>query len=492
MDYSVRTGSIARMRAGCAIVGVFKNGELSQAASQVDVAMKGTLKSLAQAGDLPCEGAGTLVINRPSGISPQRLLVVCLGEQGAYDAKALRRAAIAACEALGKTGAKDVACALDIPGEMDGRSAARHIAEAFEHASYRYTHTLGSKGKTPALSRCVFVVDKSASAGARHGIATGKAIGEGVALARELGNLPANVCTPTHLANTAKEIGRGVREMTVKILSAPEIKKLKMGAFLSVTQGAKEPPRLIVMEYRGGKKGDAPIALIGKGITFDTGGICIKPAPSMDEMKYDMGGAAGVLGTMLSLTKLALPINVMAVVPTCENMPSGTATRPGDVVRSMSGKTIEVLNTDAEGRLILCDAITYARRFKPRKMIDVATLTGACVIALGAHYTGLMSNHDGLADELLEAGVSAEDVAWRLPIGSEYTRQLKSNFADLANVGGRPGGAITAACFLSEFAGKTPWAHLDIAGTAWVGGKNKGGTGRPVSLLSQFLINNVP
>ena len=306
---------------------------------------------------------------------------------------------------------------------------------------------------------------------------------------RDLANHPANVCTPTYLANTAKGLARDYRNIKVRVLNEDDCRRLKMGSFLSVTNGTEEPARLIVFEYYGAARNEAPTVLVGKGVTFDTGGISLKPPAAMDEMKFDMSGAASVFGTLAAVAELELPINLVGVVPACENMPSGRATKPGDIVKSMSGQTIEILNTDAEGRLILCDAITYARRFNPEVVIDIATLTGACVIALGNQYAGLFSNDDDLSAELRAAGERADDRAWPMPIGEEYAEGLKSNFADFANVAGREGGAITAACFLAKFTDGLRWAHLDIAGTAYVGGSQKGSTGRPVPMLVDYLLN---
>jgi leucyl aminopeptidase len=304
-----------------------------------------------------------------------------------------------------------------------------------------------------------------------------------------LANLPPNICTPTYIGQRAANLAKEFPRVTTKLFDESGIRALKMGAFLAVTQGSAQPPRLIVCEYRGANKKSAPICLVGKGITFDSGGISLKDPPGMDEMKFDMSGAAAVLGALRTAADLALPINVVAIVASCENMPGGKAIKPSDIVTTMSGQTVEILNTDAEGRLVLCDAITYSRRFKPAAVIDVATLTGACIIALGNHFSGLMSNNEALAEELAAAGIRADDRAWRLPIGEEYVDQLKSNFADLANIGGREGGACTAASFLSKFAKDLEWAHLDVAGTAWLGGSQKGSTGRPIPLLVDFLVN---
>ena len=324
---------------------------------------------------------------------------------------------------------------------------------------------------------------------ARRGVNHGTAVNEGARITRDLANLPANVCTPAYLGRYVQGIGRRYRKIRVRVLGPAEIRRLKMGSFLSVTRGSDEPPRLLVLEYRGGRRGRPPVTLIGKGVTFDTGGISLKDPPGMDEMKFDMTGAATVIGVICALASINAAVNVAGVVPACENMPSGRATKPGDIVTSMSGKTVEVLNTDAEGRLILCDAITYARRLRPEVVIDVATLTGACVVALGQHVSGLMSSDDALAAELEAAGRRAGDPCWRLPIAEEYADQLKSNFADLANVAGREGGAITAACFLWKFTDGLRWAHLDIAGTAYVSGAAKGSTGRPVPMLVDYCLN---
>jgi leucyl aminopeptidase len=349
-----------------------------------------------------------------------------------------------------------------------------------------------AKPKAPRLSSVsVAVADARGAKAAAEGLRIGAAVGSGLALSRDLANLPPNVCTPRYMATRAQGLAKEFPSIKTKILDEKGIKALKMGAFLAVTQGSDQPPRLIACEYHGAKKGAAPVCLIGKGITFDSGGISLKDPPAMDEMKFDMSGGAAVLGAMRAVAELQLPINLVVIVATCENMPSGGAVKPADIVTTMSGQTVEVLNTDAEGRLILCDAITYSRRFKPAAVVDVATLTGACIVALGNHFSGLMSNDEALADELESAGVRADDRAWRLPIGEEYIDQLKSNFADIANVGGREGGACTAASFLSKFAKDLQWAHLDVAGTAWLSGAQKGSTGRPVPLLVDFLINRV-
>lgn len=365
------------------------------------------------------------------------------------------------------------------------------VCQEFDRAAYKYQTTLGkTKPKAAALKRIVFATGDAANARAtRAAIEKGCSMASGINYARELGNLPGNHCTPTHLADFAKALANEHSALSVKILSQKAIEKLKMGSFLSVSKGSDEEPKLIVFEYKG-KTSAKPNVLVGKGITFDTGGISLKPGSGMDEMKYDMGGAASVFGTIKALAEMKAKVHVVGIVAAAENMPSGGATKPGDVVTSMSGQTIEVLNTDAEGRLVLCDALTYAERFKPKSVIDIATLTGACVVALGSHASGLFSNNQNVADKLLAAGEQTGDRAWQMPLWDDYHASLKSNFADIANIGGREAGSVTAACFLAKFTGAYPWAHLDIAGTAWKSGAAKGATGRPVSLLVQYLVNN--
>ena len=362
------------------------------------------------------------------------------------------------------------------------------LVEVVQDATYQVNAIKLKKAEPLTLGKIAIYVGNTDVKQAESGLKQGLAIAAGVSLAKDLGNLPPNICTPIYLGEQAKKLAKAYG-FKVEVLEEAEIRKLGMGSFLGVAQGSIEPPRLIILQHNKGKKGQKPVALVGKGITFDTGGISLKPGADMDEMKYDMCGAASVLGTFKAIGELDLAINAVGIIPTCENMPSGNAIKPGDILTSMSGQTIEVLNTDAEGRLILCDALTYAERFEPSAVVDIATLTGACVIALGYHPSGLFSNQDALAHELLAAGESAHDRAWHMPLWDEFQSQLDSNFADMANIGGRAGGSITAACFLSRYTKKYHWAHLDIAGTAWKSGKEKGGTGRPVPLLTTFLIH---
>jgi len=380
-----------------------------------------------------------------------------------------------------------MACAASRTFHWKGREAAQTVGNAL----YTYDETKSEKSEEerPVLEELQFLTaDAEQAQAAEKAAREGHAISNGMALARELANLPGNVCTPTYLAKQAQELGEHYKSLRVGVLEEKDMEELGMGALLSVSRGSRQPAKLITIEYKGAGDDTKPVALVGKGLTFDAGGISLKPAAAMDEMKYDMCGGAGVIGTMRALAELELPVNVVAVVPSSENLPDGAANKPGDIVKSMSGQTIEILNTDAEGRLILCDALTYCGKFEPESVIDVATLTGACVIALGKQASGLMGNDESLVKDLLTAGRDSGDRAWELPVWDEYQEQLKSNFADMANVGGREAGTITAACFLSRYTTDYRWAHLDIAGTAWVSGKEKGATGRPVPLLMQYLI----
>ena len=446
-----------------------------------DTALDRALQSAAKAGDLQIKPGQSLYLHGVEGVKAPRVLFVVARDASA---KAFRAAVAAALAALKGRSFKSLAVA-PLAEATDAHAEA--LCLVLEQAAYVYTHTKPSAESAVVPTKATLLVAASALSQAKAGVKRGLAIAAGVTEARECANRPGNVCTPTWLGEEAQRVG-SAHGITVKVLDRKAIEKLGMGSFLSVSAGSDEPPRFIVMEYKGGTAKAAPVVLVGKGITFDTGGISLKPAPEMDEMKFDMGGAASVLGAMRAIGELKPKLNVVALIPTCENMPSGRATKPGDVVTSMSGQTIEILNTDAEGRLILCDALTYAARYKPAAIVDVATLTGACIIALGHHHAGLYANDDDLADQLLSASRDAQDPAWRMPLDDEYAEGLKSHFADVANVGGRPGGSITAAKFLQRFVGDTPWAHLDVAGVAHKGGAAKGATGRPVGLLTHFLL----
>jgi len=492
MRFYAVSGSAARQRTDCAIVGLYESGALSAAAEQLDAALDGRLGRLVKRGDLRGKLGETSMLDVERGPCA-RVLTVGLGRRDGFGRKQYKKAMLAAAAAVAKSGARDAVSFVsqEPVADTDIYYRARLAAEAVGSALYRVPAIRSSRKPRDAALKSfgVAVPARDQTKEADRGLEHGRGIAAGSALTRDLANLPANVCTPSHLAQRARELAREHRSIRTQVLGEPELRRLKMGAFLSVTAGTDEPARLIVMRYQGAAANRAPIVLVGKGVTFDSGGISLKQPVGMDEMKFDMTGAASVFGALKVAAEIGLPLNIVGLVPACENMPSGRATKPGDVVRSMSGQTIEVINTDAEGRLILCDALTYSRRFKPALVLDVATLTGACVIALGAHTTAVMSNDDDLAAELEEAGRRAEDRAWHMPMAEEYHEQLKSNFADFTNSCGREGGAITAACFLAKFTEGLRWAHLDIAGTAYLTGAHKGSTGRPVPLLADFLIN---
>jgi leucyl aminopeptidase len=493
MEFQAETRAARRARTDCAVVGVHEGGELAPSAAALDRALGGRLARVVSQGDFAGRVGETLLLPDLGRGPAARVLLAGLGSRKSWNRRAYRRALAAAAQALLRSGARDalVLFAADDVPDVDAYYRARFAAEAVGHARYQVPDLkTGRRPPPPRLKRVrVACAERAELAAAKRGLAHGAAVAAGSVVARDLANLPANVCTPRYLGTVAKRLAREHRAIRVRILGEPQLRRLGMGAFLSVTHGTTEPARLLVAEYRGGKRGAAPVALVGKGVTFDSGGISLKDPPGMDEMKFDMSGAAAVLGTLKALALLGAPLNVVGIVPACENMPSGHATKPGDIVRSMSGQTIEILNTDAEGRLLLCDALTYSRRFRPAAVIDIATLTGACVVALGQHMSAVMSNDEELAAALLAAGRRAADPCWRMPLADEYQEQLKSNFADFANVGGREGGAVTAACFLWKFVDGMKWAHLDIAGTAYLSGANKGSTGRPVPLLVDYLLS---
>jgi leucyl aminopeptidase len=493
MEFKATVDVKAREAAGCAVVGVYENGDLGVGARSIDAHIGGLIGRLHAAGDFAAKVGDTLLLPHPAGVAAARVLLVGLGGRAGFGRKQYRKALLSSAQGLAKTGARDaiVYLALEEVGSLDFKYRARMVAEIYSGQVYKIPDLKsGTKSKPIKLLSVVVAAENARAAkAATEGLEVGAAIADGSAFSRDLANLPPNICTPTYIGQRALGLAKEFPRIKTKVFDESGIKALKMGAFLAVTQGSAQPPRLIVCEYRGAKKSSAPICLVGKGITFDSGGISLKDPPGMDEMKFDMSGASTVLGALRTAAALELPINVVAIVASSENMPGGKAVKPSDIVTTMSGQTVEILNTDAEGRLVLCDAITFSRRFKPAAVIDVATLTGACIVALGNHFSGLMSNTEALAEELFAAGVRADDRAWRLPIGDEYVEQLKSNFADLANIGGREGGACTAASFLSKFAKDLEWAHLDVAGTAWLGGSQKGSTGRPIPLLVDFLIN---
>jgi len=495
MQFTLKSGAAEKLRSHCLILGVFESRHLSPAAAQVDQASGGHLSRILRRGDLDGKAGQTLLLHDVPNITAQRVLLVGCGPAKEFGDNAYRTATAAAVKLLDATGSKEaISCLATLA--VQERDTAWKVRQAVIHSEEAlYLSDQMKSKKEPArnpLAKLGLLVEggKRETAHAETGLAEGVAIAAGMNLAKELGNLPGNVCTPGYLADQARELARSYRSIKTTVLDRKAMEKLGMGALLSVAKGSRQPPYLIVMEYKGGPRNAKPVALVGKGLTFDAGGISIKPAAAMDEMKYDMCGGASVFGTLKAAAELKLPINVVGVVPTSENLPDGAANKPGDIVTSMSGQTIEILNTDAEGRLILCDALTYVERFEPTAVVDIATLTGACVIALGGQASGLLGNNETLVQRLLDSGKAAGDRAWQLPLWDEYQEQLKSNFADMANIGGREAGTITAACFLSRYTKEYHWAHLDIAGTAWKGGGEKGSTGRPVPLLTRFLIDH--
>jgi len=492
MKFTVTSSTPGDVKTGCVILGVYERRILSSAAAQFDQVTDGLLKKIVKGGDMDGSIGQTVMVHNPAGAKCDRVLLVGCGKADICNTRSYQQAINSAAQAVNVSGAEDAVSYL--PGlEVPDRTIYQKIRTLVEGTrSAAYTpDALKSKKENPLrpIRRMAVGVEAGDMAAARKALSDGEAVASGVELARTLGDLPGNICTPSYLANAARELGRSSDKLKVSVMNEAGMEKLGMGSLLSVSRGSRQPAKLITLKYNGGKTGDKPFVLVGKGVTFDSGGISIKPGAAMDEMKYDMCGAASVLGTLKACIAMKLPVNVVGVIPATENLPDGNASKPGDIVTSMSGQTIEILNTDAEGRLILCDALTYCEQYKPAAVIDIATLTGACVIALGGHAAGLLSNNDELADELLDAGKSADDRAWLMPLWDEYQQQLKSNFADMANIGGREAGTITAACFLSRYTEKYRWAHLDIAGVAWKGGDEKGATGRPVSLLTQFLMD---
>ena len=498
MDFSIKAfdtkNTLTAAKTGCVAVAVFENKKLSQAAKALD--QTGEITAALKSGDITGKAGSTLLLRGVAGVAAQRVLLVGMGADEAVGEKNFMSAVGATFKAFAALGAADAIIAFPMTEvkERDPSWATRAIVVAATESEFR-TDAQKSK-KDPALVgvRKITLALPLADSAAKATLAQAIAIANGMNQTKELGNLSPNICTPTYLATVARKLADD-HGFDVEVLERKQLEALKMGSFLAVARGSDEAPKFIVLKHMGGNKKDAPVVLVGKGITFDSGGISIKPGPGMDEMKYDMCGAGSVLGTFRAIGEMGLKLNVIGIVATCENMPSGRATKPGDIVTAMNGLTIEILNTDAEGRLILCDALTYAERFKPAAVVDIATLTGACIVSLGHHNSGLFTRHDAahdaLAEELMDAGKQTGDGAWRLPIGEIYNEQLKSNFADLANIGTPGGASITAACFLENFTRNYTWAHLDIAGTAWKSGAAKGATGRPVPLLTTFLMNRV-
>ena len=490
MEFNVKHGALATIKTGCLVVGISEAKTLTGPAAELDATSGGQISAAIKRGDITGKSGQSLMLFALPGISAQRVLLVGTGKDELND-RSFRKLVAGVIGGLKSGGATDALLALAaLPvKDRDLYARTRLLVETTRESLYQFDQFKSKKADKPRLKKgALWTADKADAETLKRAIAHGQAISDGASLTRDLGNLPGNVCTPSYLATQARELAEQ-HGLEVEVLEEKDMQALGMGSLLSVSAGSAEPAKLIRLSYQGAGKAQ-PHVLVGKGITFDTGGISLKPGAGMDEMKYDMCGAATVLGVLKAVASLQLPINLTGIIAAAENMPSGTATKPGDIVTSMSGQTIEILNTDAEGRLVLCDALTYAERFNPASVVDIATLTGACVVALGAHTTGIMGNDDTLVAQLLDAGRQADDRGWQLPLFDEYQEQLDSPFADIANIGGPKAGTITAACFLSRFTKAYRWAHMDIAGTAWTsGGKDKGATGRPVPLLTQYLLN---
>ncbi|WP_296249903.1 leucyl aminopeptidase [Pseudomonas sp. UBA4194] len=492
MELVVKSVNAESVKTATLVVAIGEERALGVVAAKIDSLSGGLISAALKRGDIAGKSGQTLLLPGVPALKAERLLLVGVGKDTELGDRPWRKLASAAYGALKNLGGSDAVLALDeltVKGR-DAYAKTRLLAETLLDGEYVFDRFKSKKAEPRALKKITLLTAKATQADVERAVAHAKAIASGMSFTKDLGNLPPNLCHPSFLADAAKSLSKAHKNLKVEIHDEKKLKELGMGAFLAVAQGSAQPPRLIVLNYQGAKKSEQPYVLVGKGITFDTGGISIKPAAGMDEMKYDMCGAASVFGTLRAVVELELPINLVCLMACAENMPSDRATRPGDIVETMSGQTVEILNTDAEGRLVLCDALTYAERFKPQAVIDIATLTGACVVALGGHTSGLMGNNDELVGQLLSAGKQADDRCWQLPLFDEYQEQLDSPFADIANIGGPKGGTITAGCFLSRFAKEYNWAHLDIAGTAWVsGGKDKGATGRPVPLLTQYLLD---
>ncbi|MFC6441078.1 leucyl aminopeptidase [Pseudobowmanella zhangzhouensis] len=493
MEFSVKSGSPEKQRSACIVVGVFEPRRLTPVAEQLDEISGGYISNLIRRGDLEGKADQMLLLHHIPNVLSERVLLVGCGKERELDERQYKQIVAKTISTLNETGSMESVCFLT-ELHVKGRDTywkVRQAVETTQASLYTFDQLKSKKSdQRRPLRKLVFNVPtrRELSIGERA-ITHGLAVAEGMKTTRDVANMPPNICNPQYLHDQAAKLAEQYSPLSIERVGEAQMQELGMNAYLAVGRGSENESVMTIMRYEGGSQNQAPIVLVGKGLTFDSGGISIKPGEGMDEMKYDMGGAAGVLGTMHAIAALNLPLNVIGVLAGCENMPDGKSYRPGDILTTMSGQTVEVLNTDAEGRLVLCDTLTYVERFEPELVIDVATLTGACVIALGKYATGLLSSHNPLAHELLNASEQSGDRAWRLPLWDEYQEQIESPFADMSNLGGRPAGTITAACFLSRFTRKYNWAHLDIAGTAWNSGKNKGATGRPVPMLTQFLIN---
>lgn len=498
MQFTTKTGSLSKITTACLVIGVHEKRKSLPEVAVLDKAMGGAISALLKSGDMDGKAGSTLMIHNPTGIKAKRVLVVGCGDIKSGSAKQFRKIARASAKILKSLPVNEVVSSLSSVAvdDFDLTAKVRSEIEAYGLSSYTFDQLKSKKagGRKKRLKNLAFHSHNRSETGQiSTAIEQGAAVNAGTKLTRDLSNLPGNVCTPTYLANQAKKLAKNHPAIKTTVLNEAQMKRLGMGALLSVSRGSRQPAKLITMEYRGKgvKAGTKPVVLVGKGLTFDAGGISLKPAGKMDEMKYDMCGGASVFGTMQAVAEMGLPIHLVGIVPSSENLPDGDANKPGDIVTSMSGQTIEILNTDAEGRLILCDALTYAKKFNPEVIIDIATLTGACIVALGHHTAGLLGNDEPLIDDLLEAGKDSGDRAWQLPLWDEYDEQIKSPYADMANIGGPGAGTITAASFLARYTKEYRWAHLDIAGTAWNSSGIKGASGRPVPMLTQFLINHV-
>ena len=485
MNYSVTSNLAAKDATGdCLLVAVYKDGQLSAAAKSIDYASNGAISDLLAFGDFSGKAEQTHTLYSLSGVTAKRIVLVGCGDPTAFDAFTLKKCVSSAAAAVHSSVASITSFLAD-ECTSTATAAVTQTILAVADKQYKFVEHKSDKGETSSLTSVTIAFSGDVE-NTDTALAQAAAMANGSDLSRDLSNQPGNVCTPTYLAETALGMAKEFDALDVEILEEADMEKLGMGSFLSVGHGSDQPSKLVVFKYNGAGDDSAPVALVGKGVTFDTGGISIKPGASMDEMKFDMIGAASVTGTIQAIAEMKLPLNVIGILAAAENMPSARATKPGDIVKSMSGKTIEVLNTDAEGRLVLCDALTYVGKYKPRLVIDIATLTGACIVALGHEICALLANDQSLADEIMVSGKSIGDQAWQLPMNDEYKKLLKSEHADIGNIGGRAAGTITAACFLSHFTEDYRWAHLDIAGTGWTG---KAASGRPVPLLTQFLID---
>lgn len=491
MEFLVSTQNLTTLHTGTIVLGIAQDKSLSANAQSLDQASNGVISKILSRGDFTGKQGQTLLLQDVAGVYAERLLLVGLGKDDELSDHQTRKTINAVMAVLKGLAAKDATFALDALAvkQRNAYAVTRLVADTLLNSLYVFDQFKSEKAPVLALTSIHFHATTNQQQDVERALAHSTAISKGVHLTRTLGDTPANICHPSYLAAQAQQLAKEYAALEVEILDEKALQELGANALLAVAQGSAQPPRLIVMKYQGTSASEQPYVLLGKGITFDTGGICLKPGPGMDEMKYDMCGAATVIGSMKAALELKLPINLIGVMTCAENMPSDRATRPGDIVTTMSGQTVEILNTDAEGRLVLCDALTYIERFKPKAVVDIATLTGACMVALGTQTSGLMGNDQTLIEQLLTAGTQADDRAWQLPLFDVYQEQLDSPFADMGNIGGRFGGTITAGCFLARFAKAYPWAHLDVAGTAWTSGEKKGATGRPVPLLMQYLLD---